>query len=85
MYAPMMTWEVRKGQRVPKNVGTCNWKKHSSTSLHQNNGILLVTKVEEGPEVPRGSLKFPTVMFLISWVLLGWWPISPSADGLSPV
>ena len=81
----MMTWEVSKGPGITQECGHFEMTETQLNKPPPKQTDLLGIKVKEGPTVPKDSLNFSIVMFHVCFALLGWRPISLSADGLPRV
>lgn len=81
----MMTREVSKGSGITHKCGHFEMTETQPNKPPPKQMDLLGIKVEEGPTVPKDSLNFSTVTFHVCFALLGWRPISLSADGLPRV
>lgn len=84
-YEPTMTREVSEGPRITQECGHLEMTETQLNKLPPKQRDLLGIKVEEGPTVPKDSLNFSTVTVHVRFALLGWRPISLSADGLPRV
>lgn len=81
----MMTREVSKGPGITQEYGHFEMTETQLNKPPPKQTDLLGIKVGEGPTVPKDFLNFSTVTFHVRFALLGWRPISLSADGLPRV
>lgn len=81
----MMTREVSKGPGITQECGHLKMTETQPNKPPPKQTDLPGIKVEEEPTVPKDSLNFSIVTFHVHFALLGWRPISLSADGLPRV